>query len=218
VIPCGVELAEFGPGERARGQVVCVGSLQDYKGQRYLIDAVQQLRAAGRELSLVLVGEGELRSELGAQVDRLGLRSVVEFAGHEPTARISELLATATVVVQPSVVTASGKMEGVPVALMEALASEAAVVATDISGVSELVVDGVTGLLIPQRDAVALADAMATLLDDAGLRARLGRAGRDHVARSYDLEQNAAAFVRVLTATRTGADEGTEAVIEGASS
>ncbi|MFA9563871.1 MAG: glycosyltransferase [Acidimicrobiales bacterium] len=94
----------------------------------------------------------------------------------------------------------------------------AAVVATDISGVSELVIDGVTGVLVPQRDAAALAAAIATLLDDAELRARLGRAGREHVAQSYDLQHNAAALVRLLTATSAGADEGDEAVIEGATS
>lgn len=218
VIPCGVELGEFGSGERSKNQILCVGSLQDYKGQRYLIDAIKRLRVSGRDLSLILVGDGDLRSELTAQVDRLDLRSAVEFAGHQPTARVSELLATATVVVQPSVVTPNGKMEGVPVALMEALASEAAVVATDISGISELVVDGVTGLLVPQRDVAALVDAVATLLDDADLRARLGRAGRDHVARSYDLEQNAEALVRVLTTASSGADEGIEDLIEGATS
>ena len=218
VIPCGVELDGFGPGERSADQLVCVGSLQDYKGQRYVIDAVRQLRSAGRGVSLVLVGDGELRSELEAQVARLGLGPAIEFAGHQPTERITELLGSATVVVQPSVVTARGKMEGVPVALMESLASEAAVVATDISGVSELVIDGVTGVLVPQRDAAALAAAIATLLDDAELRARLGRAGREHVAQSYDLQHNAAALVRLLTATSAGADEGDEAVIEGATS
>lgn len=218
VIPCGVRLDDFGPGERGDHRVVCVGSLQEYKGQRYLIDAARILTAQGRDLSVVLVGDGELRSELQAQVARLGLGSTVEFAGHQPTGRITELLSTATVVVQPSVVTASGKMEGIPVALMEALASQAAVVATDISGISELVSDCVTGRLVPQRDAAALADAIATLLDDEELRTRLGRSGRERVASAYDLERNAEALVRLLTATPIRADEGNEAVIEGATS
>ncbi len=218
VIPCGVRLDDFGSGERAAGKVVCVGSLQEYKGQRYLIEAARMLRDEGRELSVVLVGDGELRPELEAQVAGLGLGSVVEFAGHQPTERITELLATATVVVQPSVVTASGKMEGVPVALMEALASEAAVVATDISGISELVIDGETGRLVPPRDAAALAEALAGLLDDEALRGRLGAAGRGHVASSYDLRHNAARLLRLLTASPIPADGANEAVIEGATS
>ncbi len=216
VIPCGVRLEDFRSGERVGDRVVCVGSLQDYKGQRYLIDAVRLLTDEGRALSVVLVGDGDLRPELEAQVARLGLESVVRFAGHQPTERVSELLSTATVVVQPSVVTSSGKMEGVPVALMEALASEAAVVATDISGISELVIDGETGRLVPERDAAALARAVATLLDDEELRTRLGGAGRRRVASAYDLEHNAATLVGLLTAGPLAADGWSEVVTEGA--
>ncbi len=216
VIPCGVPLDDFRPGDRVPDRVVCVGSLQDYKGQRYLVDAVRILADQGRDLTVVLVGDGDMRSDLEAQVDRLDLGSVVDFAGHQPSGQVTDLLATATVVVQPSVVTATGKMEGVPVALMEALASEAAVVATDISGISELVIDGETGRLVPSRDAETLAEAIAALLDDEALRTRLGRAGRRHVAAAYDLERNAARLIGLLTADPIPADEGNEVVIEGA--
>ncbi len=217
VIPCGVDAERFPAAEsRDPSTIVCVGSLQDYKGHRYLVEAARSMRDAGRCFSLVLIGDGELRSELERQVEELDLGSVIRFAGYQPTARVADLLVRATVVVQPSVVTESGKMEGVPVALMEALASEAAVVATDISGISELVQDDVTGLLVPERDPEALAGAIGRLLDDPELRVRLGKAGRDRVGRSYDLRCNARRLVRVLTRSIRSADGVGEMVSEGA--
>ena len=187
--------------ERDRRLVVCVGSLQDYKGQQYLIEAAAFLQRDGRELAVVLVGDGELRSMLERKVNRAGLTSVVRFLGHQPTERVGELLGDATVVVQPSVVTPEGKMEGIPVALMEAMSTGAAVVATDISGISELVEDAVTGLLVPERDPAALAKAIAELLDDPELRRRLGRAARKRVEDDYELGRNAALLLPLLTST-----------------
>jgi glycosyltransferase involved in cell wall biosynthesis len=94
-------------------------------------------------------------------------------AGAQPRQRVAELLASADAFVLPSIITASGKMEGIPVALMEALAMETPVVATDISGIGELVENGVTGFLVPQRDAAALARALHELHDDPARGAEL---------------------------------------------
>ena len=87
-------------------------------------------------------------------------------------------------------------MEGIPVALMEAMAMERPVVATDISGVSELVEDGVTGLLVPPGDPGRLAAALRAIHDDPELAARLGRAGRRRVAEDFDLARSAAELAR----------------------
>jgi glycosyltransferase involved in cell wall biosynthesis len=145
-----------------------------------------------------LVGGGGLRERLEASAAELGLGGRVRFLGAQPGERVAELVAAADVLVLPSVVTPEGKMEGLPVALMEALAVETAVVASAISGIPELVEDGVTGLLVPPADPPALADALARLAADPELRARLGRAGRARVAAEYDLHANVAALAALI--------------------
>ena len=205
VIRCGVVVPDRDPDRaRASGLVVCVASLQEYKGHRYFIEAVALLAREGRELTVLLVGDGELRSELERDVEAAGLTKVIRFLGHQPSERVHELLEEATVVVQPSVVTSAGKMEGIPVALMEAMATGAAVVASDISGISELVEDDTTGLLVPQRDPTALALAIADLLDDDRARQRLGCAARQRVADQFELRHNSALLLPLLVSDLDG--------------
>lgn len=202
VIHCGADPAVFAPPKNDVGaadapapdaaSIVCVASLQPQKGQRFLVEACGLLRDRGRAVRCTLVGEGEERPALEAQIRALGLEDVVSLLGAQPRDRVVAIVEAADVVVQPSIVLPSGKTEGIPVALMEALAAERAVVASEVSGIPELVVDGVTGLLVAPGDAVALADAIERLLDDAALRARLGTAGRSKVLEEFDLHRNTA--------------------------
>ena len=173
-------------------EIVCVASLQPQKGQRFLIEACAELRNRGQAVHCTLVGEGDDRPALEARIRGLGLGDVVTLAGAQPRDRVAALVGGADVVVQPSVVLRSGKTEGIPVALMEALAAERAVVASNVSGIPELVVDGETGVLVPPADPHALADAIERLLADSPLRERLGRAGRTRVLAEFDLRVNAA--------------------------
>lgn len=202
VIHTGTDPDRFRPRPRARRDgpftCVCVASLQDYKGQRYLIEACARLRDAGRPLRCLLVGEGEERPRLEALVRRLGLEDVVAFRGAQPAERVAETVASADVAVLPSVTTPSGKQEGIPVALMEALAAGVPVVASRLSGIPELVEDGVGGLLVPQRDPAALAAALARLQDDPMLRRSLAANGRRRVLEAFDLRRNAAALAAQL--------------------
>ncbi|MGQ9826392.1 MAG: glycosyltransferase [Roseiflexus sp.] len=196
VVHCGIDPTLFRPREqREPGEVftiACVASLAGYKGQRYLIDACHILRQRGVRFQCLLVGEGEDRPHLEAQIRRLGLEEHVRLLGAQPRHRVSELLQQVDVLALPSVVMPNGKMEGIPVALMEALATETPVVATAISGIPELVRDGETGLLVPERDAVALAEALVRLATDRDLGRRLAAAGRLLVLREFNLEHNVA--------------------------
>lgn len=165
VVHCGIDPTLFRPREQRDSRepftIVCVGSLAGYKGQRYLIDACARLRDRRIPFRCLLVGEGDDRPRLEEQIRQLELEQQVTLMGALPRHRVSEVVRQADVVALPSVVMPNGKMEGIPMALMEALASEVPVVATSISGIPELVHDGETGLLVPQRDAAALADALA---------------------------------------------------------
>jgi glycosyltransferase involved in cell wall biosynthesis len=130
------------------------------------------------------------RARLERLAGELGLGGAVTFLGRCPRAAVRELLAEADVFALASVTTASGKKEGIPVALMEALSGGIPAVATDVSGVHELVTHRATGLLVPERDPHALADALEALAGDPALRERLGRAGRALVLEEYDLTRN----------------------------
>lgn len=203
VIHCGVDPATFAPLHRAShstlppsqagpASIVCVASLQPQKGQQVLVEACGMLVARGWVLRATLVGEGDERAAIEDRIHALELSGSVVLAGSQPRDQVAAILRSADVVVQPSVILPSGKTEGIPVALMEALAAERAVVASNVSGIPELVVDGETGLLVAAGDATNLADAIEQLLRDPERRAALGRAGRERVLRDFNLHRTTA--------------------------
>ena len=202
VLHCGADTALFHPRSRPERTgplvVVCIASLQEVKGHRYLLDACRLLLDRGVELDCRLVGDGPLRAELETRIAELDLGGHVHLEGPKPRPEVAEIVGGADLAVCPSVLTSRGDREGIPVALMEAMATGLAVVASDISGIPELVDDGETGILVPPGDAHALADAIGRLHDDPALRARLGEAARARVERDFDLRRNAAALAPLL--------------------
>ena len=197
VIHCGVDTEAFQPngaaGER-RGRaprILCIGTLHEVKGQGYLIQACQRLAERGVAFECHLVGDGPDRRDLMRQAARAGIEDRVRFLGQLTQQEVREALREADVVAAPSVPTRDGRREGIPVALMEAMASGLPVVASRISGIPELVGEDETGFLVGPRDVEALAGALERLARDEGLRRRLGAAGRAKVEREFDLRQNA---------------------------
>lgn len=164
--------------------IVSVGRLVPAKGQHQLVDAVGRLAAEGKKVRLHLVGAGPDDASLRAQVARLADPSVVLFEGAVNHDRIRALYEAADVFCIPSFA------EGIPIVLMEAMAMELPCVTTHITGIPELIRTGVDGLLVAPSDLDGLTDALATLVDDAGLRERLGKSGRARVLEQYDLGRN----------------------------
>lgn len=195
VIHCGVDPGTFHPAaQRPAGplRIVAVGTLHEVKGQIHLIEACRRLVERGIDLRCRFIGDGPDRDGLQARLDALGLSDQVTLAGRMTSDAVAAELAASDVLVAPSVPTRGGKREGIPVVLMEAMASGLPVVASRLSGIPELVTHGVSGLLVPPGDDAALADALGTLAADSDLRARLGAAGRDTVIREFDIDRNAA--------------------------
>jgi glycosyltransferase involved in cell wall biosynthesis len=180
IVHCGVDPAIFAPADRGGRagalQLLGVGRLVPDKGQAVLLEAVRLARARGVEVELTLVGDGPDRAALEAAAG-----PEVRFAGAVGQDRIRELYARADVFCLPSFA------EGVPVVLMEAMATGLPVVSTRIAGIPELVEDGVAGLLVAPGRADVVADALERLAGDPGLRARMGRAGRARVQDAYDI-------------------------------
>jgi glycosyltransferase involved in cell wall biosynthesis len=208
VIRCGVDLRAFAPAPRRAPAVptfACVASLKAYKGHAVLLDAVALLRGRGVAVRVVLVGDGPLRGDLEARVARLGIGDAVTLRGALPHQEIPAILAGATAVVLPSVTQSDGQMEGIPVALMEAMAAGVPVVSTRLSGIPELVRDGEGGLLVPERDPEALAAAMERLAADPELGARLAAGARRIVERDFDRARNVARLDALLSGASSSA-------------
>jgi glycosyltransferase involved in cell wall biosynthesis len=202
VVRCGVDLAAFAPASRRPPRVptfACVASLRPYKGHEVLLEAAALLSSGGLELRVVLVGDGERRRQIEARIARAGLGGVVSLRGALPHEEIPGVLAEATALVLPSVTARDGQMEGIPVALMEAMAAGVPVVASRLSGIPELVRDGVSGLLVPERDPVALAAAMERLARDPALGARLAEGARRTVREDFDRARNVARLHALLS-------------------
>jgi glycosyltransferase involved in cell wall biosynthesis len=169
-----------------------VASLQAYKGQRYLIEACRLLHRQGVSFECQLVGRGQDRAQLEEQIAKAGLGDHVLLLGPKSQDEVADLVTAADAFVLPSVVQANGKMEGIPVVLMEAMASELPVVSTRLSGIPELVEDGVSGLLVSPRDAQALANALLSLYENRAKTPEMGRRGREKVLAEFTLGDNAA--------------------------
>ncbi|WP_432507646.1 glycosyltransferase [Kineococcus arenarius] len=181
-------------------RVLFVGRLVPEKGPSVLLDAIAQLRrrAAADAVQARIVGAGPLESELRRRVRELGLQDVVELLGALPNEELPKQYRWADAFCLPSFA------EGVPVVLMEAMATGLPVVTTPVAGIPELVRDGENGFLVPPGRADALADALLVLAADERLRRRAGAAGRARVVEEFDPALNADRLVRALSTGRPG--------------
>ena len=166
-------------------RIVCVARLHAVKGHVYLLEALRLLRERGYAFTCDLAGDGELRAELSESVVRLGLGDRVHFLGNVPHAELTAALATGTydLAVLASI-ERPGEREGIPVALMEAMAAGLPVVATRTGSLDELVVAG-TGELVEQRNSAALAAGLERFLLDPVERRAAGLRGRDYVRAEF---------------------------------
>jgi glycosyltransferase involved in cell wall biosynthesis len=200
VVHCGVDLADHSPRvHTADGRhVVFVGRLDEIKGLPVLLDAIAAVRRELPDIRLTLVGDGPAAERLRQRAAALGLADVVQFAGHADQAGVRAHLADADVFVLPSF------FEGIPVSLMEAMASGVPVVASNLPGIAELVADGVSGHLVPAGDTDGFAARLGELLADHELRTRMGAAGRSTVAADFSLDVEAARLHGLLVAALAG--------------
>ena len=173
--------------------VAAVGRMVDKKGFDYLLEAAPAILEGRPDVRLVLGGGGDLLPALRERSARLGLGDRALFPGALAHGQVLDLLAAAAVFVMPSVRDRRGNIDGLPVVVLEAMAAGAPVVATAVAGMPLAVADGETGVLVPEKDPRALAEAVGSLLDRPEKARALGRAGRERVA----AELNWAAVARV---------------------
>jgi glycosyltransferase involved in cell wall biosynthesis len=185
LIHSGIDPANFTPKEtrrRAANDATVVGCLaifEERKGHRYLLEAAAALKTEGLAIQYKLAGDGPLRIQLENQVAHLGLADNVRFPGFITNS--AEFLAGIDIFAMPSL------HEGLGVAALEAMAAGKPVVATRVGGLTESVIDGVTGFSVPPRDSAALAAAIAKLARSPELAHSMGEQGRERVRRHFSL-------------------------------
>jgi len=183
-------------------EIACVGRLTPFKAQHILLESVHLLIAEGRKIRLRLIGDGPDRASLEAHIRKLDLTEQVIVEGWKNQVEVRELYRRADIFALASFA------EGVPVVLMEAMATQLPCVATRITGIPELIRDGIDGLLVTPSDPSELAGAIARLIDDPALRRRLAAAGRTRVEEKYHLTANVARLAEIFRSRVPAAGSG----------
>lgn len=209
VVHCGVDAEVFVPdvdrAQSAELSILCVATLSPWKGQVQLIEACRLLTERGVRFRCLLVGGAGDRDALQRRIVDAGVADRVQIAHWKTRPEVARLIREADVVVAPSVPTSGGKQEGIPVSLMEAMASGTPVVASRLGGIPELVEHEQTGLLVTPGDPAGLAEALERLHASPELRRRLAEAGRARVLRDFELRSNAAEVVgQIRAVAQTG--------------
>jgi len=179
-------------------EIVAVGRLVEKKGFADLVQACARLHGRGVVFRCRIIGTGELEGTLRKQVAALGLEREVELTGPRPQRELTGYIQGAAAFAAPCVVGADGNRDGLPTVLLEAMALGTPCVATDVTGIPEVLREGVTGLEVPQHDPEALADALSRLLQDSALRVRLAQAARARLERDFDIVKNTALLREVF--------------------
>ncbi len=198
LVPHGVNVARFAPAPlpaHASLQILAVGRLVQKKGFHILLEALALMQSPW---TLRIVGDGPEGASLRARAAALDIGRRISWYGSCSHADLPDLYADAHVVAVPSVVDDTGDRDGLPNVVLEALASERAVVATRVGGIEAAIADGDTGLLVLPGDARALADAIETLARNQPLARALALRGRRMVERQYNVDTCALQFIQIL--------------------
>ena len=200
IVHCGVAPSAYG--RETRGafgkRLIFVGRLDPVKGAPLLIEAFARVLPDHPDARLTIVGDGSSRAGAEARARELGIAASITFAGFRAQSEVARMLEEADLLVLPSFA------EGVPVVLMEAMASHIPVIASRVAGVQELVEDGVTGFTVPPGDVPTLAGRIGRILSDPEAARRMGKTGRQVVEAEFDIAGESAWLAEVLRGNALG--------------
>ncbi|MFB0554132.1 MAG: glycosyltransferase [Phycisphaerae bacterium] len=202
VVHCGIDVEKFRSVSRKPepGRIICVCRLSPKKGLDVAIRACAKLRDNNVKFQFEIVGDGPQRQALEKLIERLHLADNVKLLDARPNDQLTELYSRACIFLMPCVKTSRGDMDGIPVAMIEAMACEVPIVSTAISGIPELVEDGITGRLAPEKDTDSLAQILKELLADMDKIEQFGKAGRERVLKDFCISKNAAKLRELIRA------------------
>lgn len=188
----GVDINKFkySPGVKSKSiKLLSVGNLVEKKGLEYGIRAVAKVIKKHPDIKYNIAGDGPLRSELEHLIKELKVEDKIKILGRQLQKQVMKLMQEANIMIAPSVTSAEGDQEGIPVVLMEAMAIGLPIISTTHSGIPELVQDGKSGFLIPERDADSLKEKLLYLIEHPGIWKKMGRAGRSFVEKHYNIHK-----------------------------
>lgn len=203
VVYHGLELEKFPAGPASKAPlftVLAVGRLVPQKGFDVLIRACDLLSRRLERFRCIIVGNGPERGKLMDMIYRKNLEHIVMLKGSQPHEEVIEQMRRAHVLAAPSVIAPNQDRDGIPNVILEAMALELPVVGSDVSGIPEVVIPHVTGLLVPERNPVALGTALEKLYYYPELRRELGRRGRWLIEEKFDVRKNVAQIVEMYNA------------------
>ena len=207
VIPLGVDREQFHP-NNYNGEIkdsigkenlllIGVGRLAEKKGFKYLIEAMPLILQEMPSARLAIIGFGPQKTQLEKRIRELNLASSVFLTGGKSGKELRDWFATADIFIGPSIVTPDGDTEGQGVVFLEAMASGTPVIASDVGGIKDVVRDGISGLLVPEKNPQAIADKVLTLAKDKPLREQLIKNALELVRADYSWEQSARSFLEI---------------------
>ncbi|MCP4667078.1 MAG: glycosyltransferase family 4 protein [Deltaproteobacteria bacterium] len=171
-------------------RLLALGRFVRTKGYDYLIHGCRILKESGLDFHLVLAGDGPKKRGLQRLTKKLGLGGRVSFPGFITHDRVSDIILSTDIFIMPSVVHATGDRDGIPTVIMESLLHRIPVIATAVAGIPEVIKDGMTGLLIPEKDPFAISQAVRRLAGDRKSALEMAEKGRALVQRNFDTKRN----------------------------
>lgn len=190
----GINLEKFKFSERGKRsgepiKILTIGRLIEKKGHKYIIKAIAEIIKKYRNIEYIIAGDGPLEIKLRNLATELGIKSHIKFLGEVEQSEVLKLYQQTHIFVLPSVTANNGDQEGIPVVLMEAQASGLPIISTFHTGIPEVVVDGKSGFLVPERDVNALAKKLEYLIEHPELWSDMGRYGRKIIGECYNVKK-----------------------------
>jgi colanic acid/amylovoran biosynthesis glycosyltransferase len=172
-----------------RIRILTIGRLVEKKGVEYAIRAIAKLNQNNHKIEYVIVGDGPLKKKLQRLTDNLHVSDIVIFVGWKDQTEVIEMVRKSHILLAPSVTASDGDQEGPVNSLKEAMAIGLPVIGTQHGGIPELIVDGINGFLVPERDPDTIAERLEYLLEHPNLWEKMGREGRRQVEKNFDIEK-----------------------------
>ncbi len=190
----GVDISRFNFSPRklknnGKENLLTIARLVEKKGVQYGVQAVAEVLKKHPNIEYKIVGDGLLKGDIASLINELNISDNVQLIGWRRQEEIVELLKETDILLAPSVTAQDGDQEGTPTVLMEALAQGIPVISTYHSGIPELVTDGVSGFLVPERDTNTLAERLMYLIEHQEIWSEMGKAGRKYVEKNYDVNK-----------------------------
>jgi len=201
IIPFGVDTRFFQPENLLKDkeifQILSIGYLIERKGFEYLITAVEEVLKVHNNVKLKIVGSGPLEVRIKKLIKELGLEETIEIIGNVSDEKLLEIYNLSDLFVLPSIVDSQGNTEGLGVVLLEAMACKLPVIASNIGGIPDIIHDGETGLLVPEKDSMEISLSIIKLIENEDLRELIALKGYNMVKEHFIWEKIAKEYISI---------------------